>query len=90
MPTAWSSHRTRWSRACISGQWIPWRDLGYKAAAVNWAISPRSAPTQALLTGLALPPETASEAIVELYEGLAEPGTWPEETPPRADTLTPR
>ena len=56
-------------------EWIPWRDLGYKAAAVNLSdIAALGAEPEALLVSLALPPATASEAIVELYEGLAEPG----------------
>ena len=71
-------------------EWIPWRDLGYKAAAVNLSdLAALGAEPEALLVSLALPPETASEAIVELYEGLAEPGfplAGGDTT--RADTLT--
>ena len=55
--------------------WIPWRDLGYKAAAVNLSdLAALGAEPEALLVSLALPPETDSDDVVELYEGLAEPG----------------
>ena len=55
--------------------WIPWRDLGYKAAAVNLSdLAALGAEPEALLVSLVLPPETDAGAIVELYEGLAEPG----------------
>ena len=55
--------------------WIPWRDLGYKAAAVNLSdLAALGAEPEALLVSLALPPETDSGDVVELYEGLAEPG----------------
>jgi thiamine-monophosphate kinase len=56
-------------------EWIPWRDLGYKAAAVNLSdLAALGAEPEALLVSLALPPETEAGDIVELYEGLAEPG----------------
>ena len=66
-------------------EWIPWRDLGYKAAAVNLSdLAALGADPEALLVSLALPPETASEAIVELYEGLAEPASgWRRHDPSR-------
>ena len=55
--------------------WIPWRDLGYKAAAVNLSdLAALGAEPEALLVSLVLPPETDAGDIVELYEGLAEPG----------------
>ena len=55
--------------------WIPWRDLGYKAAAVNLSdLAALGAEPEALLVSLGLPPETDADDIVELYEGLAEPG----------------
>ncbi|MGH3020586.1 MAG: thiamine-phosphate kinase, partial [Gaiellaceae bacterium] len=55
--------------------WTSWRDLGWKAAAVNLSdLAALGAEPEALLVGLALPPETEPEAVVELYEGLAEPG----------------
>ena len=55
--------------------WIPWRDLGYKAVAVNLSdLAALGAEPEALLVSLALPPETDSGDVIELYEGLAEPG----------------
>jgi thiamine-monophosphate kinase len=55
--------------------WISWRDLGYKAAAVNLSdLAALGAEPEALLVSLALLPETEADAVVELYEGLAEPG----------------
>jgi thiamine-monophosphate kinase len=54
--------------------WIPWRDLGYKAAAVNLSdLAALGATPEALLVSLALPPDADSDVVVELYEGLAEP-----------------
>ena len=56
-------------------EWTSWRDLGWKAAAVNLSdLAALGAEPEALLVGLALPAETQSEAVVELYEGLAEAG----------------
>jgi thiamine-monophosphate kinase len=56
-------------------EWSSWRDLGWKAAAVNLSdLAALGAEPEAVLVGLALPPETDPEAVVELYEGLAEPG----------------
>ena len=55
--------------------WTSWRDLGYKAAAVNLCdLAAMGATPEALLVSLALPPETAAEDVVALYEGLNEPG----------------
>jgi thiamine-monophosphate kinase len=55
--------------------WIPWRDLGYKAATVNLSdLAALGAEPEALLVSLALPPETEVDGVAELYEGLAEPG----------------
>ena len=55
--------------------WIPWRDLGYKAAAVNLSdLAALGAEPEALLVSLALPPETEVDGVAELYEGLAEAG----------------
>lgn len=56
-------------------EWTSWRDLGYKAAAVNLSdLAALGAEPEALLVSLALPLETELEAVVELYEGLVEPG----------------
>jgi thiamine-monophosphate kinase len=55
--------------------WTSWRDLGYKAAAVNLSdLAALGADPEALLVVIALPPETEPAAVVELYEGLNEPG----------------
>jgi thiamine-monophosphate kinase len=55
--------------------WTSWRDLGWKAAAVNLSdLAALGAEPEALLVGLAIPSEIEPEAVVELYEGLAEPG----------------
>ncbi len=56
-------------------EWASWRDLGYKAAAVNLSdLAALGAEPEALLVSLALPAETEVEEVVQLYEGLVEPG----------------
>ena len=56
-------------------EWTSWRDLGYKAAAVNLSdLAAMAAEPEAIFVVLAVPPETETSAIVELYEGLNEPG----------------
>jgi thiamine-monophosphate kinase len=56
-------------------EWSSWRDLGYKAAAVNLSdLAAMGAEPFGLLIGLAAPRDTDEEAVVELYEGLAEAG----------------
>ncbi len=55
--------------------WTSWRDLGWKAAAVNLSdLAALGAEPEALLVALALPETFDPEAAVELYEGLNEPG----------------
>jgi thiamine-monophosphate kinase len=55
--------------------WSSWRDLGYKAAAVNLSdLAASGADPEALIVSLGLPHETELADIVELYEGLGEPG----------------
>jgi thiamine-monophosphate kinase len=55
--------------------WTSWRDLGYKAAAVNLSdLAAMCARPSALLVTLAVPGETALADVLELYRGLAEPG----------------
>ena len=56
-----SSRRTRSSRACTSGSTgISWRDLGWRAAAVNLSdLAASGAEPEALLVTLAAPGETA-------------------------------
>ena len=52
-----------------------WRDLGYKAAAVNLSdLAAACAVPEALVVSLALPPSTPAGVVVELYEGLNETG----------------
>jgi len=56
-------------------EWTSWRDLGYKAAAVNLSdLAALGAEPEVLLVSLVLPPETEAAAVLELYEGLTEPG----------------
>jgi thiamine-monophosphate kinase len=55
--------------------WTSFRELGYRAAAVNLSdLAASGAAPQALLVTLASPPELELERVVELYEGLNEPG----------------
>lgn len=55
--------------------WLSWRDLGWRAAAVNLSdLAASGATPDALVVTLGLPPETAFEHVLELYEGMAETG----------------
>lgn len=55
--------------------WTGWRDLGYKAAAVNLSdLAAAGATPVGLLVTLMLPAATEPAAVHELYEGLNEPG----------------
>lgn len=55
--------------------WASWRDLGYKAAAVNLSdLAAMGAEPEGLLVTLAVPGETPVEDVLELYAGLNEPG----------------
>jgi thiamine-monophosphate kinase len=55
--------------------WIAWRELGFRAAAVNLSdLAASGAEPDALLVSLGVPGETAVADIVELYEGIAETG----------------
>jgi thiamine-monophosphate kinase len=56
-------------------EWTSWRDLGYKAAAVNLSdLAAMAAEPVGLVVGVAVRPETGDAAILELYEGIAEAG----------------
>jgi thiamine-monophosphate kinase len=56
-------------------EWLSWRDLGYRAAAVSISdLAASGARPEALLVGLGLPATTAVEAVLELYGGIAEAG----------------
>src|SRR3954454_6831675 len=55
--------------------WTSWRDLGWKAAAVNLSdLAASGAEPVGLVVTLGAPPDTASEDVLELYEGIAETG----------------
>ena len=55
--------------------WLTWRDLGFRAAAVNISdLSASGARPDGLLVTLALPGATRVEDVLELYEGIAEAG----------------
>jgi thiamine-monophosphate kinase len=55
--------------------WISWRELGFRAAAVNLSdLAASGAAPEGLVVSLGLPPDTELAAVVELYEGLNEPG----------------
>jgi thiamine-monophosphate kinase len=54
---------------------LTWRELGFRAAAVNISdLAASGAAPEALLVTLAVPGETAVEDVVALYEGIAEAG----------------
>jgi thiamine-monophosphate kinase len=55
--------------------WTTYRDLGYKAAAVNLSdLAASGAEPEALLVSLGAPAETEFDDVLELYAGLNEPG----------------
>ena len=55
--------------------WTSWRDLGYKAAAVNLSdLAAMGATPEALLVSLALPPVARADDVFQLYHGLGETG----------------
>jgi thiamine-monophosphate kinase len=55
--------------------WISWRDLGWRAAAVNLSdLAASGAEPAGLVVSLAAPGETNLEDVLELYEGIAETG----------------
>ena len=55
--------------------WTSFRDLGYKAAAVNLSdLAALGAQAEGLLVGLGVPAEAEVEHVVEVYEGLNEAG----------------
>jgi len=54
---------------------VSWRDLGFRAAAANISdLAASGAEPLALVVALGLPGETEVNDVVELYEGLNEPG----------------
>jgi thiamine-monophosphate kinase len=55
--------------------WMPWRDLGWRAAAVNLSdLAASGAEPVGLIVTLAAPAITKVEDVLELYEGIAETG----------------
>jgi thiamine-monophosphate kinase len=55
--------------------WLPWRELGYRAAAVNISdLAASGAAPEALLVTLAAPGDTETADVVAFYEGIAEAG----------------
>jgi len=55
--------------------WITWRDLGFRAAAVNLSdLAAAGATPEGLMVSFGAPGDTRLEDVLELYEGLAEPG----------------
>jgi thiamine-monophosphate kinase len=55
--------------------WLTWRELGFRAAAVNLSdLAASGAVPQALVVTLALPGSIEAANVVELYEGIAEAG----------------
>src|SRR5512133_4176125 len=53
--------------------WISWRDLGWRAAAVNLSdLAASGADPEGLLVTLGTPAETEVRNVLELYEGIAE------------------
>ncbi|HWE80760.1 MAG TPA: thiamine-phosphate kinase [Gaiellaceae bacterium] len=56
--------------------WIGWRELGFRAAAVNVSdLSASGAEPEALVVTLAVPGTVESSDVYELYAGLGEAGT---------------
>jgi thiamine-monophosphate kinase len=54
---------------------LSWRDLGWRAAAVNLSdLAASGAEPEGLIVTLAVPGDTAVEDVIELYEGMAETG----------------
>jgi thiamine-monophosphate kinase len=54
---------------------LTWRDLGFRAAAVNLSdLAASGATPEGLVVTLGAPGETALEDVLELYEGMAETG----------------
>jgi thiamine-monophosphate kinase len=55
--------------------WIDWRALGFRAAAVNLSdLAASGATPQALLVTLAVPEATLTADVIAFYEGIAEAG----------------
>jgi len=56
-------------------EWLSWRDLGWRAAAVNLSdLAASGADPEGLVVTLAAPGDTVVDDVVQLYEGIAETG----------------
>ena len=56
-------------------EWTSWRDLGFKAAAVNLSdLAASGAEPEGLIVTLAAPPDAELASVIELYEGVRETG----------------
>src|SRR5581483_6718135 len=54
---------------------LPWRELGWRAAAVNLSdLAASGAEPRGLVVSLGAPPETRVDDVLELYEGIRETG----------------
>jgi thiamine-monophosphate kinase len=55
--------------------WISWRDLGFRAAAVNLSdLAAVGAEPEGLVVSIGVPGETELDDVLELYEGIRETG----------------
>jgi thiamine-monophosphate kinase len=55
--------------------WLSWRELGFRAAAVNISdLAASGARPEALLVSLGVPPAAELDEVLELYGGIAEAG----------------
>jgi thiamine-monophosphate kinase len=55
--------------------WISWRELGFRAAAVNLSdLAASGATPLGLVVSLGAPAETGVDGVLDLYEGIAESG----------------
>jgi thiamine-monophosphate kinase len=55
--------------------WLSWRELGFRAAAVNLSdLAASGAEPSGLVVSLGAGPDTALADVLELYEGIAETG----------------
>ena len=55
--------------------WTSWRDLGFKAAAVNLSdLAAAGADPEGLVVSLGMPGETVLDDVLELYAGFEETG----------------
>jgi thiamine-monophosphate kinase len=56
-------------------EWISWRDLGFRAAAVNISdLSAAGAEPDGLIVSIGLPNDSDLADVIELYEGIRETG----------------